>query len=99
MRFSCNKMPCALQHLHEKCAKRTAQAKRASDSFVQFSMQQVRTFGIFDFSMFKTALFSLGLLIGAHFSHVIRKFRPLVWAGFLFSYGYLIWRVFFSEKD
>ncbi len=99
MRFSCNETPCTLQHLHGKCVQRMAQAKSASASFIQLSMQQVRTFGIFDFSMFKTALFSLGLLIGAHFSHAIRKFRPLVWASFLLSYSYLIWRVFFSKKD
>ena len=65
---------------------------------IDFIMDKVQAFTVFDFAIFKTCLFSLGLLFGALFSEKIKKFAPVVVIITIVSYIYLIYKVFF-EKD
>lgn len=64
---------------------------------VQYLLSQARTFGILDFAIFKTCLVCLGAFLAASFSKQAKKFKFLLFIGFLASWVYLIWRIFLQD--
>lgn len=78
-------------------------AKEDADDLCAFSMERVKTFSIFDFAIFKFCLLSLGMWLGAWITakcaKLSEKLRPILFAGFLAGYIYLIYRIFFADRD
>lgn len=74
-------------------------AKDRAQAVLAYSAEQVRRFSLFDFAVFKLCLLSLGLWLGARFSCFFGKFKHFIFAGFIASYVYLIWRIFFRAEE
>lgn len=74
-------------------------AKEKAGVFLEFAMEKARSFNVFDFAMLKICLLSLGLWLGARFSRFFGKFKGILFLGFILSYVFLIWRIFFQEDD
>lgn len=68
-----------------------------ADDFAQYSVEKARTFSVLDFAFLKVCILSLGIWLGSMFSKFFRRFRVVVFFGFVISYLYLIWRIFFRE--
>ena len=64
---------------------------------MEYALEKSRSFNILDFAVFKFGLVSLGLWLGATFSGFFKKFRGVLFLGFIVSYIFLIWRIFFRE--
>lgn len=73
-------------------------AARAGD-LADYSAERARGFTLFDFSIYEFCLLSLGVWIGSRFARFFKRFRALVFLGFLASWVYLIWRVFLRRDD
>ncbi len=73
-------------------------SSRASD-FVQYLLDRARGFSAFDFAVCKVCLLSLGLWLGTLFASFFKRFRVFIFLGFIFSYLYLIWRVFLRNDN
>ncbi|MDP4109387.1 MAG: hypothetical protein Q8878_05085 [Bacillota bacterium] len=67
--------------------------------FVDFLMDKVSELSILDFALMKMALISFGVIIGAFFSKFFRKFQAIFWFFAIFSYIYLIYKIFFRDKN
>lgn len=78
---------------HAQCAKEKASV------LVAYLMEKARGFNVFDFAMLKICLLSFGLWIGSKFSKFFSRFKGILFLGFIFSYVFLIWRIFFREDD
>lgn len=72
-------------------------AKSSYVSLVDFLMAAVRKFTVYDFAVFKTLLFSMGLLVGANLSQKIKKFEIVIIFISLASYVYIIYKIFKKE--
>lgn len=70
-----------------------------ADDAVHYSVERAREFGFFEFAMFKLCLLSLGLWLGSLFASFFKRFRVVLFIGFVASYIYLIWRLFFRDDD
>lgn len=64
---------------------------------VKYLLARARTFSILDFAIFKTCLVCFGAFIATVFSKQAKKFKFLLFIGFLASWVYLIWRLFFQD--
>ncbi len=73
--------------------------KDRAQEVLAYSIEQARGFSLFDFAVFKLCLLSFGLWLGAHFSRFFGKFKHFIFAGFIASYVYLIWRIFFRTEE
>ncbi len=73
--------------------------KDRAQAVIGHSAEQARGFSLFDFAVFKLCLLSLGMWLGARFSRFFGKFKHFILAGFVASYVYLIWRIFFREPE
>lgn len=69
------------------------------DALTDYVLKRAETFDLFDWAIFKTCLLSLGVLIGSMLAKFFKKLAPLTTIIFIASWGYLIWRVFFSQED
>lgn len=65
--------------------------------FVQYLLTKARTFSVLDFAVFKTCLVCFGAFLATLFSKQAKKFKFLLFIGFLASWVYLIWRIFFQD--
>lgn len=74
-------------------------AKKKASVFLEFAMKKAHGFSVLDFAMLKICLISLGLWLGARFSGFFRRFKGVLFLGFILSYVFLIWRIFFLEDD
>lgn len=70
-----------------------------ADDAVNYSVERAKEFGIFEFAMLKICLISLGLWLGSVFASFFKRFRVVLFIGFVASYIYLIWRLFFRDED
>ena len=57
------------------------------------------TFSVLDFAIFKVCLICFGAWLASLFSKAAQKLKPLFLIGFLATWFYLIWRIFFCETD
>lgn len=68
-----------------------------------FTAEQVRGFSLFDLAVFKFVLISFGMWLGARLAakcaRLTEKLRPLFFAAFLCGYVYLIYRIFFRDRE
>lgn len=62
------------------------------------NMEEVKSFSIMDFGIFKICIMAFGILSGVYFYKFFDKAKPVVWTGFLGSTAYLIYRLFFKGK-
>lgn len=70
-----------------------------AEELMDFMMERVSRFTVWDWSIFKLTLISFGALVGAACAKTIRKIAPLVALVFLVSWCYMIWRVFFDAEE
>ena len=73
--------------------------KEHACTLLGFLLCKARGFNIFDFTAFKVALVSFGVILGAQFSKFFKRHRIFVLSAFVISYCFLIWRIFFSSSD
>lgn len=65
--------------------------------FVQYLLAKARTFSVLDFAVFKTCLICFGAWLAATFSKKAKQIKFLLLLGFLVSWAYMIWRIFFQD--
>ena len=61
---------------------------------IDYFMGKARKFTLLDYSMFKVALFSAGLLVGLYFKSFFGNYLSAIWVIFLVSYVFLMYSVF-----
>lgn len=69
-----------------------------ANHFAAYSMEKARGFSMLDFAFLKVCLLSVGIWMGSQFSRFFRRFRIVVFLGFVVSYIYLIWRLFLRDE-
>jgi len=72
-------------------------AKNSCAVLIDYLMDAVRKFTPFDFAIFKTLMFSMGLLIGGIFSKKVKKFEIVLIFISLASFVYVMYKLF--KKD
>lgn len=65
--------------------------------FIEFTLGKASKFGIWDYAAFKICLISLGIILGAYFSHFFLSWISVIWAIFVLSYIYLIYIIFIKK--
>lgn len=65
--------------------------------YVQYLVGKAHTMNALDFSILKVCCLCLGAWTATVFSKTAKKCKGLLFIGFLASWGYLIWRLFFQE--
>ena len=70
-----------------------------ADRFIDYTMGRARGFSVLDFAIFKVCLICFGAWLASLFSKAAQKLKPLFLIGFLATWFYLIWRIFFCETD
>lgn len=58
-----------------------------------------RKYTIWDFGFLKLSLFSLGLLLGIYFAQILGQYVTYVWALFVFSYIWIIYKTLVQYRD
>ena len=58
-----------------------------------------RKYTVWDLGFLKLALFSLGLLIGVYFAQFVGQYMTYVWAFFVFSYLWIIYKTLIQYRD
>ncbi len=66
---------------------------------VKTEFDKVSGLDIFDFTVFKLAILSLGISIGAHFSKKLKKLAPLFCIFTAIASAYVVIKLFFSNDD
>lgn len=66
---------------------------------INLLLRKVRKFGIFDFTLMKLGILSVGLVFGAVFSGFVLKYIAVFLGIFALSYIYLAVRLFFIKDD
>lgn len=88
-----------LSHIDRSALAAQAAAMRAqAGEFAHYSVEKAREFSLLDFAFLKVCLLSLGLWLGATCSRFFRRFRVVIFFGFVLSYVYLIWRIFLHDE-
>jgi len=67
-------------------------------NFLDRAMRAARKFTMWDYAFFKTALVSLGILLGTYFSEFFSDHTLFLWIVFLCSYLIMIYRFFISHR-
>lgn len=57
-------------------------------------MKKAKNFTVLDYTFFKIALFTLGLIVGICFANGLTMYLPLIWVVFAFSYLFIIYKIF-----
>lgn len=69
-----------------------------ADDLANFTVERTQGFNMLDFAVLKICLLSFGLWLGSKFADFLKRYRLFLFLGFLFSYVYLIWRIFLSDQ-
>ena len=64
---------------------------------INWLMAKAKRFTVLDWAVLKVLLLSLGTMIGAYFSNFFKKLAPLMWIIVALSYGYMIYRMLFTN--
>jgi hypothetical protein len=64
--------------------------------FIAKSMEVVKFYNIWDWSWFKLALLSAGILIGAYLAQFFMQYIWIVWVVFAITYIWIIYKTFFK---
>ena len=64
-----------------------------------YVMEKASRFTVLDFAVLKTTLFSMGLLVGTYCSQFFKKYQAFLWVITLFSYMFLIYRLFIKGMN
>lgn len=75
------------------------EAKDVIGEMTDYSMEKVHGFSVLDVAIFKVCLMSFGLWLGVQFANFFKKWKPVILVGFILSYAYLIWRMFFAQDS
>ncbi len=67
-------------------------------NLVDLIMGKVKNFSVMDFAIMKICISFIGILIGIKFSCKLKKAVPIIGFIALFSYFYLIYKLFFEKK-
>lgn len=70
-----------------------------ADDVINYSVERARDFGVLEFAMLKVCLLSFGLWVGSLFASFFKRFRWVLFIGFMVSSLYLIWHLFFRNED
>jgi len=62
--------------------------------FINNIMNSASKYTVWDFAFFKTALLTLGILIGAQFSKLFKKLAPLLWIIYILCYIWIAYKTF-----
>lgn len=64
--------------------------------FIDKAINSARQYTLWDWGFLKITLFSLGLLIGVYFAQILSQYMTFIWAFFIFSYIWVIYKTFFQ---
>ena len=62
------------------------------------ALRAARKFTILDYTFFKLALVSFGILLGSYFAAFFSDHRSLLWIVFIVSYLIMLFRMFLVHK-
>ncbi len=65
---------------------------------VDWGMSKLKKFTVFDVTVFKMYLFSIGALFGMNAVKNRKKYAPVFQTIALFSFSCMIWRIFFADR-
>ncbi len=66
------------------------------NNFVNKAMNAAKKYTVWDFGLFKLCLFSLGIIFGVYFYTFFSTYMPIVWAIFIASWAWLVYKTFFK---
>lgn len=64
--------------------------------FIKKIISAANKYTVWDYFCLKTAVFSLGILMGTYFSYFFMNYTLLLWTIFLITYVCIIYRTFFK---
>jgi hypothetical protein len=64
--------------------------------FIDEAINSARQYTLWDWGFLKITLFSLGMLIGVYFAQILSQYMTFIWAFFIFSYIWVIYKTFFQ---
>lgn len=67
--------------------------------FVTYTTERVNGFGILDWAIFKVCLICFGAWMATLLSKTAQKLKHVFLIGFLATWIYMIWRIFFCDTD
>lgn len=62
------------------------------------TLNAAKMYNVFDYAWFKVTLCSLGILLGTYFSQFFLNYISIVWAVFIISYIWIIYKTFIKYK-
>lgn len=62
--------------------------------FINNIMSSATKYNVWDYAFLKTALLSVGILIGAQFSKLFKKLAPLLWIIYIFCFIWVMYKTF-----
>ena len=65
-------------------------------NFVNKAINAARKYTVLDFGLFKLCLFSFGIIAGVYFYTFFSMYMPIVWAIFVASWAWLVYKTFFK---
>ena len=66
--------------------------------YMQYLVEKAHTMTALDFTIWKVCCLCFGAWIAAVFAKTVKKCKGMLLIGFLVSWAYLIWRIFFQDS-
>ncbi len=68
-------------------------------NLINKTLNASRKYNILDYGLLKICLISLGILLGASFSQFFLKNLSIIWAIFIISYIWILYKTFIKYKN
>lgn len=67
--------------------------------FIDKAINSARQYTLWDWGFLKITLFSLGLLVGVYFAQIFSQYMTFIWAIFIFSYIWVIYKTLVQYRN
>ena len=67
--------------------------------FINKALNAAKSYNLWDYGWLKIALVSFGILFGTYFSRFFIQYINIVWAIFLITYIWVVYKTFFKYWD
>jgi small multidrug resistance family-3 protein len=64
--------------------------------FIDKALNAAKSYSVWDYGWLKVTLISFGILVGAYFAQFFIQFIAIVWAVFILTYIWIVYKTFFK---
>lgn len=68
-------------------------------NLIDKTLSAARKYNVWDYGFLKITLFSVGILFGAYFSQFFLNYIFIIWALFIVSYIWILYKTFIKYKE